>query len=65
MIKVFFEQLLISLNPLFNSEYIKIGFKSISYYALNLKLFLENTNHSFMEVNPILINYYGTSIIPY
>ena len=50
-----FEQLLISLNSLSNSEDIKIGFESTAHYALNLELFLENANHSFMEINPVLI----------
>ena len=50
-----FEQLLISLNSLSNPEDIKIGFESTAHYALNLELFFENANHSFMEINPVLI----------
>ena len=52
-----FEQLLISLNSLSNPEDIKIGFESTAHYALNLELFLENANHSFMEVNPVPVSY--------
>lgn len=50
-----FEQLLTALNSLSNPEDIKIGFESTAHYALNLELFLENANHSFMEINPVLI----------
>ena len=56
-----FEQLLISLNSLSNPEDIKIGFESTAHYALNLELFLENANHSFMEINPVLIKEYKKS----
>ena len=50
-----FEHLLTTLNSLSNPEDIKIGFESTAHYALNLELFLENANHSFMEINPVLI----------
>lgn len=56
-----FEQLIITFNSLSNSEDIKIGFESTAHYALNLELFLENANHSFMEVNPVLIKEYKKS----
>ena len=56
-----FEQLLTALNSLSNPEDIKIGFESTAHYALNLELFLENANHSFMEVNPVLIKEYKKS----
>ena len=56
-----FEHLLTTLNSLSNPEDIKIGFESTAHYALNLELFLENTHHSFMEVNPVLIKEYKKS----
>lgn len=40
-----------------NSE-MRIGFEATSHYALNLKLFLEKTQHSFMEFNPLLLSKY-------
>ncbi|WP_277409902.1 IS110 family transposase [Lacrimispora xylanisolvens] len=38
-----------------------MGFESTAHYALNLELFLENANHSFMEINPVLIKEYKKS----
>lgn len=40
---------------------IRIGFEATSHYALNLKLFLEDAHHSFMEFNPILLHNFKTS----
>ena len=34
----------------------RIGLESTGHYGLNLKLFLEANNYSFMEFNPLLIN---------
>ena len=34
----------------------RIGFESTGHYGMNLKLFLESNNFSFMEFNPLLIN---------
>ena len=56
-----FEELLTALNFLSSSEDIRIGFEATAHYALNLELFLENANHSFMEVNPLLIKEYKKS----
>lgn len=56
-----FEQLISTLHSLSNPENIKIGFESTAHYALNLELFLENANHSFMEINPLLIKEYKKS----
>ena len=56
-----FQQLIKTLHSLSNSEDIKIGFESTAHYALNLKLFLENAHHSFMEINPLLIKEYKKS----
>ena len=56
-----FEKFLSTLNSLQDSEDIRIGFESTSHYALNLELFLESSNLSFMEVNPVLISEYRKS----
>ena len=53
-----FQHLLTAFNSPSNPENIKIGFESTVHYALTLELFLENANHSFMEVNPVLIKEY-------
>ena len=34
----------------------RIGLESTGHYSMNLKLFLESNNFSFMEFNPLLIN---------
>ena len=34
----------------------RIGLESTGHYGMNLKLFLEENNYSFMEFNPLLIN---------
>lgn len=39
----------------------KIGFEATSHYALNLKLFLEERHHAFMEFNPILLSKFRSS----
>ena len=59
--KAGFEQLITTFNSLSNPEDIRIGFESTAHYALNLELFLENANHSFMEINPVLIKEYKKS----
>lgn len=56
-----FNELHSILSALSNPEDIKIGFESTGHYALNLELFLEHANHSFMEVNPVLISEYKKS----
>ncbi len=48
--KTGFEQLLTIFNSLSNPQDIRIGFEATAHYALNLELFLENANHSFMEI---------------
>lgn len=59
--KAGFEQLLSIFNSLSNPQDMRIGFESTAHYALNLELFLENANHSFMEINPVLIKEYKKS----
>ncbi len=56
-----FHELLSRLNSLSTPEDIRIGFESTAHYALNLELFLEKAQHSFMEVNPVLISKYKES----
>ena len=56
-----FNELLTTLSSLSTPQDIKIGFESTSHYALNLELFLEKAQHSFMEVNPVLISEFKKS----
>ena len=56
-----FNELLTPLQSLSVPEGIKIGIEYTALYALNLELFLEKANHSFMEVNPVLISEYKKS----
>ena len=49
-----FSQFKILLDSL-NAE-TRIGLESTGHYGMNLKLFLEANNYSFMEFNPLLIN---------
>lgn len=50
-----FNQLLNLLKSLDNSKQIRIGFEATGHYGMNLKLFLEKNNCSFMEFNPALV----------
>ena len=50
-----FNQLLNLLKSLDNSKEIRIGFEATGHYGMNLKLFLEKNNFSFMEFNPNLV----------
>ena len=50
-----FNQLLDLLKSLDNSLEIRIGFEATGHYGMNLKLFLEKNNYSFMEFNPALV----------
>jgi len=51
-----FDELLSILNSLDNSKEIRIGFEATGHYHMNLMLFLEKNNYSFMELNPFLIS---------
>ena len=44
-----FLELLNLLKSLDNSQEIRIGFEATGHYGMNLKLFLEKNNYSFME----------------
>lgn len=37
---------------------IKIGFESTGHYTMNLKIFLEDKDYDYMEINPLLIKNY-------
>ena len=50
-----FTQLLNLLKSLDNSQEIRIGFEATGHYGMNLKLFLEKNNYTFMEFNPALV----------
>ena len=50
-----FNQLLNLLKFIDNSKEIRIGFEATGHYGMNLKLFLEKNNYSFMEFNPKLV----------
>ena len=50
-----FIQLLNLLKSLDNSQKIRIGFEATGHYGMNLKLFLEKNDYSFMEFNPALV----------
>ena len=49
-----FSQLKLLLNSLDTET--RVGLESTGHYGMNLKLFLESNNFSFMEFNPLLIN---------
>lgn len=50
-----FQQLLNLLKSLDNSKEIRIGFEATGHYHMNLMLFLEKNNYSFMELNAALV----------
>ena len=50
-----FHKLLNLLQALDNNKEIRIGFEATGHYGMNLKLFLEKNNYSFMEFNPALV----------
>ena len=50
-----FIRLLNLLKSLDNSQEIRIGFEATGHYGMNLKLFLEKNDYSFMEFNPALV----------
>ena len=49
------------LKPYDNSN-VHIGLEATGHYGLNLKLFLEKNNYSFMEFNPLLIKEFAKSL---
>ena len=51
-----FNTLLSVLNSLDPSQQKRIGLEATGHYGSNLKIFLEENDFSFMEINPILIS---------
>ena len=49
------------LKPYDNSN-VHIGMEATGHYGLNLKLFLEKYNYSFMEFNPLLVKEFAKSL---
>ena len=56
-----FQQFADLLKPYDNSN-VRIGLEATGHYGLNLKLFLEKNNYSFMEFNPLLIKDFAKSL---
>ena len=56
-----FQQFLDLLKPYDNSN-IHIGLEATGHYGLNLKLFLEKNNYTFMEFNPLLVKEFKKSL---
>lgn len=56
-----FNKLLHLLKSLDNVSEIRIGFEATGHYGINLKLFLEKHNYSFMEFNALLIKRFTTT----
>ena len=56
-----FQQFIDLLKPYDNSN-VHIGLEATGHYGLNLKLFLENNNYSFMEFNPLLVKEFNKSL---
>lgn len=50
-----FQKFINTLQSLGSSQQIRIGFEATGHYHLNLMLFLERNNYSFMEFNPALV----------
>ena len=57
-----FQQFLDLLKPYDNSN-VHIGLEATGHYGLNLKLFLEKNNYSFMEFNPLLVKEFSKSYL--
>ena len=49
-------RLLSSVLKYYDKNKVRIGFEATGHYGLNLKLFLEKSGNSFMELNPVLIS---------
>lgn len=56
-----FQKFLDLLKPYDNSN-VHIGLEATGHYGLNLKLFLEKNNYSFMEFNPLLVKEFSKSL---
>ena len=56
-----FQQFLDLLKP-YDNSIARIGLEATGHYGLNLKLFLEKNNYSFMEFNPLLVKEFYKSL---
>ena len=56
-----FQQFLDLLKP-YDNSIVRIGLEATGHYGLNLKLFLEKNNYSFMEFNPLLVKEFYKSL---
>jgi transposase len=56
-----FQQFLDLLKPYDNGN-VRIGLEATGHYGLNLKLFLEKNNYTFMEFNPLLVKEFKKSL---
>lgn len=56
-----FQQFIDLLKPYDHSN-VRIGLEATGHYGLNLKLFLEKNNYSFMEFNPLLVKDFSKSL---
>lgn len=56
-----FQQFLDLLKP-YDNSIVHIGLEATGHYGLNLKLFLEKNNYSFMEFNPLLVKEFYKSL---
>ena len=46
----------------YDNSNVRIGLEATGHYGLNLKLFLEKNNYSFMEFNPLLVKEFKKSL---
>ena len=56
-----FQQFLDLLKP-YDPSNVRTGLEATGHYGLNLKLFLEKNNYTFMEFNPLLVTEFKKSL---
>ena len=55
-------QCFLDLLKSYDNSNVHIGLEATGHYGLNLKLFLEKNNYSFMEFNPLLVKEFSKSL---
>ena len=50
-----FQQFLDLLKP-YDKQYVRIAFEATGHYSLNLEMFLNNQDYSFMKINPLVVH---------
>ena len=55
-------QLFLDLLKPYDNSNVRIGLEATGHYGLNLKLFLEKNNYTFMEFNPLLVKEFKKSL---